>query len=80
MGLKCKDCGSRNTKIVEKKDLKDAAKQVGASVSGASGYIDPDQIRAVLKVIAAIFEWLTSREDGKKPVLVCKDCGYYEKI
>lgn len=76
MGLKCKSCGSTNTKCVEKKDLVEASKGVGASSIGSKGFVDPNK---VIDLFRLIFEWLNKREDGKQPYVVCKDCGYYEQ-
>jgi hypothetical protein len=37
-------------------------------------------IEALAHAAKALFGYLKSREDNNPPVVVCKSCGYWEKI
>ena len=83
MSLACNKCGGRNTEVVEAKDL---AKASGDSrvLTAPVGVVSPEVVAGLVAAIAAavkaIFEWLTESEKNKKNVVVCKDCGYWERV
>jgi hypothetical protein len=83
MSLKCKECQSRNTEIVSAKDLSEKTGDKSIMTASA-GAINPV---IVLKAISDIFEafgklfgWLKEKEKGNRKVIVCKDCGHWNKI
>jgi hypothetical protein len=45
-----------------------------------SGMINAKTIETILALITAVFEWLTESQKNEKKVIVCKDCGYWERI
>lgn len=76
MSLKCNNCGSRNTQTTTAKKL---AETTGNSniTNAASGFVSPKEIVGLLK---ALFEWLSGKEKNSRSVVVCKDCGYWERV
>ncbi|MBL0668369.1 hypothetical protein JD488_16950 [Aeromonas jandaei] len=83
MSLKCKECGGRNTEEVSAKEL---SKKTGDAslLSAGAGTINPvvvvEAISAIFKALGKLFGWLGEKEKGNRQVLVCKDCGYWEKV
>jgi len=75
--LKCSDCGSRNTEVTKSKDFSD---KTGASMAGTSGFVDPVIVVGALSALAALFKWLSKKEENNPSILACKDCGHWEKI
>ena len=84
--MKCKQCGSRNTVKVPKETLKEALEESSGSPVrlGATGTIDPDDLKWILRLILELLEWLAKQlfGDGKKKkrYVLCKDCGFYKKL
>lgn len=83
MGVQCNKCGSRNTSIVKARDM---AEKTGdrSFINATSGIVNPILIGEALKVIfeffGKLFGWLEEKEKNDKNVVVCKDCGYWEKV
>lgn len=78
MHLKCPQCGSCNTLISS------AGKLPSITDNKRSGYISleflPEILKEIIKAIKKLFRFLEQRERNNAPVLICKDCGYYERI
>ncbi|MCQ5790134.1 hypothetical protein MZC73_17190, partial [Escherichia coli] len=53
-------------------------------LTSTSGYISPEQLpellKEIIRAIQRLFRFLEQRERNNAPVLICKDCGYYERI
>ena len=53
-------------------------------LTSTSGYISPEQLpellKEIIRAIQRLFGFLEQRERNNAPVLICKDCGYYERI
>ncbi|MDW6162830.1 hypothetical protein RNP76_03975, partial [Escherichia coli] len=49
-----------------------------------SGYISleflPEILKEIIKAIKKLFGFLEQCERNNAPVLICMDCGYYERI
>jgi hypothetical protein len=59
----------------------DSSVMTGASgVMGASRVINVKTVETLLVLITAVFGWLTESKKDEKKVIVCKDCGYWERI
>jgi len=82
-GLKCKECGSRNTQVVSAKEL---SEKTGDSsiLTAATGYINPviviKALKALFEALGKLFGWIEEKEKGNRKVVVCKDCGHWEKV
>ena len=80
MPLKCPKCGCRNTvtETIAKVTRDDRF------LTLTSGYISPEQLpellKEIIRAIQRLFRFLEQRERNNAPVLICKDCGYYERI
>ena len=37
-------------------------------------------LKEIIRAIQRLFRFLEQRERNNAPVLICKDCGYYERI
>jgi hypothetical protein len=61
---------------------KDLAETSGDSsvMSCASGIVNAKTIEMLLVLITSVFGWLTESKKDEKKVIVCKDCGYWERI
>ncbi|MCF5910917.1 hypothetical protein K3H35_19275 [Aeromonas veronii] len=83
MSVACNKCGSRNTEVVKAKDLAEASGD-SRILTATAGAVSPEVVIGLLAAIAAaakaIFEWLTESEKNEKKVVVCKDCGYWERV
>ncbi|MBY5949290.1 hypothetical protein [Photobacterium rosenbergii] len=83
MSLKCRGCGSRTTEVVNAKEL---SEKTGDSsfITQNQGAIDPNivagALKAIFKALGKIFGWLEEREKGNRKVVVCRDCGHWEKV
>ena len=83
MSNQCNKCGSRNTATVKAKGM---AEKTGDSsfMTAASGMISPALVGEVLKAIfeflGKLFGWLEEKEKNDRSVVVCKDCGYWERV
>lgn len=83
MSLKCPKCGSRNTVTETAGKIAELTRD-DRFLTTSSGYISLDQLAELLKdiirAIKRLFGFLEQRERNNAPVLVCKSCGYYERI
>ena len=83
MSLKCRDCGSRNTDVVSAKELSENTGDESIMISKV-GAIDPMIVAAAIRAIFLALEklsgYLKEKEKGNRKVVVCKDCGYWEKV
>lgn len=85
--LACKKCASRDTFTCRAKELADKTNNP-AVISAACG-ICPDPVSVALLVGAAkaiadaaraAFDWLAQREQANPVIVVCKACGYWERV
>lgn len=78
MHLKCPQCGSCNTLISS------TGKLPSITDNKRSGYISleflPEILKEIIKAIKKLFGFLEQCERNNAPVLICMDCGYYERI
>ena len=78
MHLICRQCGSCNTLISS------AGKLPSITDNKRSGYISleflPEILKEIIKAIKKLFGFLEQCERNNAPVLICMDCGYYERI
>ncbi len=83
MPLKCPKCGSRNTVTETAGNIAKVTRDA-RFLTSASGYISPEQLpellKEIIRAIQRLFGFLKQRERNNAPVLICKDCGYYERI
>lgn len=85
MTIACNKCGGRNTQVVAAKDLAKATNNPSVMTS-AAGYIDPKLVVEILALIiqgvVAFFGWKKAAEKNKNNgnVVLCKDCGAWEKV
>ncbi|EEF9166557.1 hypothetical protein RZR38_05185 [Citrobacter freundii] len=83
MQLKCPLCGSQNTRSGPAWKLADATNDERL-LRSSSGNINPEVLPEILeeiiKVIKKLLGYLEQREKNNAPVLICKECGYYERI
>lgn len=83
MQLKCPHCGSQNTKSGPAWKLADAMNDERL-LRTSSGNINPEVLPKILEeiinVIRNLLGYLELREKNNAPVLICRECGYYEKI
>lgn len=83
MSLKCPKCGGRNT-VTETAGKIAELTRYDRFLTTSAGYISPEQLSELLKnIITAIkrfFGFLEQRERNNASVLICKSCGYYERI
>jgi len=85
MSIACKKCGGRNTQVVAAKDLAKATNNPNVMTASA-GSIDPkvvvEIISLVVQGLVAVFGWLKASEKNKNNsnVVLCKDCGAWEKV
>ena len=83
MSLKCKGCGSRDTEVVSARELSDKTGDANI-MTAAAGALNPvlvvEAINAIFKALGKLFGWLEKKEKGNRKVVVCKDCGYWEKV
>lgn len=83
MPLKCPKCGSRNT-VTETAGKIAALTHDDRFLTTSADYISPEQLvellKDIIKAIKRIFGFLEQRKRNNAPVLVCKSCGYYERI
>jgi hypothetical protein len=82
-GLACKKCSSCDTVVCRAKQLADRTGDRSFVITTA-GVVSPDILLAILSgILAAIraaSEYLGSREKNNPPVIVCKGCGYWERM
>lgn len=83
MPLKCPKCDSRNTVTETAGKIAELTRD-DRFLTTPAGYISPDQMAELLKdiirAIKRLFGFMERRERNNAPVLVCKSCGYYERI
>lgn len=83
MSLKCNSCGSTNTEIVSAKQL---SEKIGdpSIMTGTKGVIDPTlvvlAIIAIAKALKGLFDWMKQKEKNDHKIIVCKQCGHWERI
>ncbi len=86
MSLKCKNCGSRNTTVVSAKELSDRTGDSSLD-SLQVGFIPKESIGSIIAAITAIavavgkfFSFSKEKEKSNRKVVLCKNCGYWEKV
>ena len=72
--LKCDECGSRSTKIVSRKELREISKRPNPFMSSA---ISPLQIYAILEIIRMI---LKKSFKENEDFIYCENCGHCRKL
>jgi hypothetical protein len=87
MTLECKKCGGRQTKVVPADKMTDFIdKKSTVGNIGTSGTITLSSeaiyaiIMAAIEVVKKFFDWQNKKEQNKRNVVVCLDCGHWEKI
>ncbi len=96
MDLTCKKCGKRNSKVVPAKKLAELLNNEDSKVvnpdtkaslnstAASVGMIDPriliQIIPQILKLAEMVFDWLKKKDKNERNVIVCLDCGHWEKI
>ncbi len=86
MILKCKACGSTNTCTVSKKELGQLLHQTSPVAGcGVGAMLSPEIIAALIVASGPIIATVTNhvlkkKRDNDEKILVCKDCGNYEKL
>lgn len=76
MGLRCKNCHSTNTIVLPKKQIEKHQGEIGAS-----GIINPNiLIILLIEILIFIDSILDKIFKNQERYVVCKDCGYYEKL
>jgi len=84
MSLQCHKCESKNTEIVSAEELSNETGDKTPLSGAAMGAIDPTLVAVALKSIfqalGKLFGFLEEKEKNKRKVVVCKDCGYWEKV
>jgi hypothetical protein len=76
MGLRCKNCNSTNTIVLPKKEIEKHQGEIGAS-----GFINQITLLTLLKeILELIISILDKIFKNQERYVVCKDCGYYEKL
>lgn len=80
--LTCPKCKSRNTEIKMVKDMveKTGDKSFISNKSGVTKVSNGEILVVTLRVIINLLKWLTVKEENNKKLLICKDCGYWEKL
>ncbi|HFK6835503.1 TPA: hypothetical protein ACGZCP_004756, partial [Citrobacter freundii] len=75
--------GSRNTVTETAGKIAEVTRD-DRFLTSTSGYISPEQLpellKEIIRAIQRLFRFLEQRERNNAPVLICKDCGYYERI
>lgn len=85
MSIACRKCASRNTQVVAAKDLAKATNNPSVMTASA-GSIDPRLVVEILTLlvrgVVAVFGWMKASEKNKdtSTVVVCRDCGAWEKV
>ncbi|HFU75266.1 MAG TPA: hypothetical protein ENK88_03505 [Campylobacterales bacterium] len=84
MSLQCHKCGKRNTEIVSAEEL---SNKTGATIllsNSVNGFIAPEVLVGVLgniaKLAEKILEIIIERKKNKRKVIICKDCGFWERV
>ena len=85
MSLQCRKCGSRNTEIVSAKKLSDKIGNKSLMTANAGFLVvDPviiaEALKAIFQVLGKLFDYLKEKEKNKRKVVICKDCGYWERV
>jgi predicted nucleic-acid-binding Zn-ribbon protein len=85
MSLQCHKCESRNTEIVSAKELSEKTGDISLMSAGAmAGVINPvlvvSALKSIFEALGKLFGYLEEKEKNNRKVIVCKDCGYWEKI
>lgn len=77
MKLQCHKCESNNTQVVN-------AEKLGDETNGKYGFADLDKISPLLMInplilgIGNVFKAFQKKDERK--IVLCKDCGYWEKV
>ena len=85
MSLQCRKCGSRNTEIVSAKKLSDKIGNKSLMTANAGFLVvDPviiaEALKAIFQVLGKLFDYLKEKEKNKRKIVICKDCGYWERV
>jgi predicted nucleic-acid-binding Zn-ribbon protein len=84
MSLQCHKCGSQNTEVVSAEELSNKTGDMTPMSAATVGMIDPilvgEAIKSIFQALRKLFDFLEEKEKNKRKVVVCKDCGYWEKI
>ncbi len=76
--LKCKKCGEIAAYVIPKDKLQEAYGSDSLGTAGTMNAVNLERLfDIVLDIIERVLDWFT-KEDEK--YVVCKNCGYYEKL
>ena len=81
MSLQCHKCESRNTEVVNADELSDKTE----NAEEPNHVLYNRRFNPVLPIgplgpLGMLFGLLTDKEKKKRKIVVCKDCGYWEKV
>lgn len=82
MNLQCKKCKSTNTKVMSAEKLSEETgdNNFNTAAAGVASVAILPIIEKLLDVLGKLFGFLEEKEKNKKQILVCLDCGYWEKL
>jgi hypothetical protein len=56
----------------------------GSFMTASSGMVSPilivEALKAIFEFLGKLFGWLEEAEKNDRSVVVCKDCGYWERV
>lgn len=85
MSMQCKKCKSTNTGVFKAKDLatKTGDNRFNNDSMGAIT-VDPallvELAKLLVVLVTSVFSFFKSKQKNERMVLLCKDCGYWEKL
>ena len=83
MSLQCHKCESQNTEVISAEELSNKTGDM-IPMSATAGMISPilvaEAIKSIFQAFGKLFGFLEEKEKNKRKVVVCKNCGYWEKI
>ena len=84
MSLQCHKCESQNTEVVSAEELSNKTGDMTLMSFATVGIINPilvvEALKSIFLALEKLFGFLEEKEKNKRKVIVCKDCGYWEKI
>lgn len=81
--MMCKKCNSKNTDVVSAKKLAEKTNDnqfLTATAGVASTTLIIGAVKSIFEALGKLFGWMEEKEKNDRNVIVCKDCGYWERI